>query len=190
MIAGLLKVRSVSLIALITIGTLNFSTALLAGSIADELGMYQADTEEDCENNDQFIMGVCVPVITVLRYDYDELRLGIVELTQPEALPNLIREYGLKHTQVITALEVEIDSFGESIFRLVDGSILEMTSSGYVGYIGYHEDAILYQQAEKWRLCVNGSIHDVDFLKDGGSHYSRSSLSLTLAEIEGRDECD
>jgi len=160
------------------------------GEIADSLGIYLPSNGGECAKGEQKAMGVCIPIATMIGANADMLHLGITELTRPEDLPGLKAYMQRKYMENIPVLEVEINSYHNPIFKLVDGSILEKTSSGYVGHIGYHEDAVLYQKGTQWMLCVNGAVHNVDFLKDTGSHYSRSSLSMTLAQIEERKECD
>lgn len=168
-----------------------------AGKYADAAGIYPVSPKGECKSRklygkefpDQNISGVCVPVTTLMNEDMQPLlRLGIVELTNPQQL-EVMERLELLRLQPAEAYKVEIDSFNDDIFKLVDGSILEKTGSGYVGYIGYHEDAILYRDGSQWKLCVNDSSHKVDVLKNVKYHYSRDSFSAPVAEIEKMDEC-
>lgn len=169
-----------------------------AGKYADAAGIYLASPKGECKSHkmygkyfpDQNISGVCVPITTLMNEKIQPiLRLGIVELTNPKQLEAMERLEILRH-QPTEAYKVEVDSFNDGIFKLVDGSILEKTGSGYVGYIGYHEEAILYRDTGKWKLCVNDSSYDVDILKNVQYHYSRDSLRASVAEIEKMDECE
>lgn len=168
-----------------------------AGKYADAAGIYRADEKGTCKSRklygkefpDQNISGICVPITTLMNEEMQPLlRLGITELTNPAQLKAMER-LELLRLQPTEAYKVEVDSFNDDIFKLVDGSILEKTGSGYVGYIGYHEDAILYRDASQWKLCVNDSSYKVDVLKNVQYHYSRDSFSATVAEIEKMDEC-
>lgn len=168
-----------------------------AGKYADAAGLYKPNSSGECKSRllygkkfpDQIISEICVPITTLMNEEMKSiLRLGIVELTNPEQLESMER-LELLRLQPAKAYEVEIDSFKSDIFKLVDGSILEKTDSSYVGYVGYHEDGILYRDGSQWRLCLNDSSHKVDVLKNVEHHYSRNSLSASVAEIEKRDEC-
>lgn len=169
-----------------------------AGKYADAVGIYLASPKGECRSHklygkeypDQNISGVCVPITTLMNEKMQPLlRLGIVELTNPKQLGVMERIEILRH-QPTEGYKVEVDSFNDDIFKLVDGSILEKTGSGYVGYIGYHEDAILYHDIGQWKLCVNDSSYDVDILKNVQYHYSRDSFSASITEIEKMDECE
>lgn len=168
-----------------------------AGKYADAAGIYLAGPKGECKSRklygkefpDESISGVCVPITTLMNEEMQPLlRLGIVELTNPQQLEAMER-LELLRRQLAEAYKVEIDSFNDDIFKLVDGSILEKAGSGYVGYIGYHEEAILYRDAGQWKLCVNDSSYKVDVLKNVKYHYSRDSFSASVAEIEKMDEC-
>jgi len=173
-------------LSIVSLGT----SSALAGPIADKLGIYLPTDGSNCAPNDIELAGACVPLLTMISIEFDLVHLGVVELTRPDDLPNAKAYIERKYTEVLQVYRVEIDEFDDPLIKLVDGSALEKTSSGYVGYVGYHEEAILYQQFSSWKLCLNGSTYSVDWLKDGGAHYSRSSMQLTLAEIEKLEECD
>lgn len=168
-----------------------------AGKYVDAAGLYPAGSKGECKSRklygkefaDQNISGVCVPVTTLMNEDMQPLlRLGIIELTNPQQLEAMER-LELLRLQPSEAYKVQIDNFSNDIFRLVDGSILEKKGSSYVGYIGYHEKAILYSSTDEWRLCVKGRSHKVNVLKNQKYHYSRSSFSASIADIEKMEEC-
>ena len=149
------------------------------GPNAAKLGLYFPSDEGMCRENDYLISGVCVPV-TALVLGASTLDIGLAEMTNPELIPIMLS---------LSAYEVEIEDYSNDLFVLVDGSILENTSSGYVGYVGYHQDAILFNDYTGWNLCVNGSIHSVDVLKNVEYHYSRSALGIARDELQRRVEC-
>ena len=175
------------------------SSVVYAGKFADFIGAYLADENGKCKSTkyigkefpDSNINGVCIPVTAM----FDDKKKGIVtlaitELTNPSQLDSMVK-LELKKRQPTEAFEVEIDSYSNDIFKLVDGSVLEKTGSGYVGYIGYHEEAILYKDGSKWKLCVNDDSFDVDVLKYVQYHYSKDSINgKSVREIESMDVCD
>lgn len=124
------------------------------------------------------------------------LKFAIAELHDPELLKRMIVDevrkiYIASRTDSSPeAFEVEIDDYNNDIFTLVDGSILEKTGYGYVGYIGYHEDAILYRDGRQWKLCVNDSIFKVDILKHNKHHYSRTRIDKPVRAIEKSEPCN
>ncbi|HHS9635119.1 TPA: hypothetical protein ACTXE5_005442 [Raoultella ornithinolytica] len=174
-----------------------YSNLTFAGKYADATGLYHANKSGECKSQiiygkrltDTNISGVCVPNKTLMNEDLKPMiYLGIVELTNPENLHVVERIQQLR-SQPTDASKVKIDSFDNGKFELVDGSILKNTDSGYVGYIGYHEEAIFYRDISQWKLCVNGESYKVDVIKDVKYGYSRESLSASVNDIEKMDEC-
>lgn len=175
-----------------------FTPVCNAGKIADFVGAYLADDSGECKTStiygedypDSNISGVCVPMSVMFDEKKKELlNLAITELKNPEQLEAMILQEFAKR-QTTEAYEVQIDKKTDDIFKLVDGSILEKTGYGYVGYVGYHEESILYKDGEQWKLCVNGSSYKVDVLKYVKYHYSKDSISgKSVKEIENMDVC-
>jgi len=169
-----------------------------SGQYADFVGVYLADENGDCKSTfflgeevpDSNMNGACFPITTTFdKKKNDLLLIAIIELTDPENLDYHLQREVLKR-QPTEAFEVEVDTHKDDIFRLSDGSILEKTSSGYIGYIGYHEDAVLYKDDAQWKLCVNDNSHEVDVLKYVESHYSKSYIrGKSVREIEAMEPC-
>ena len=186
----------VALVSAFTTATAN------AGQISDALGLYLPDTQGQCkgatkafgkEQEDTNLRGVCVPLKAAmwatLNNRMDILSLGVAELNDPKMAEIIRSEMLRKQKPAAYAYEVEIESHNDDIFKLVDGSVLQETSHKYVGYIGWHEKAILYKDGTQWRLCLNNNTHDVDMLKDGGYGSGRSSISKSILEIERSNIC-
>ena len=175
------------------------SANVFSAQFADVVGAYLANEKGECQSTtlygktvpDSNITGVCIPVTAIFDEKKKELiSLAITELKNPDQLEAMIKHEIMKR-QPTEAYEVEIDKHSEDIFKLVDGSVLEKTSSGYVGYVGYREDAILYKDGERWNLCVNDSSFKVDILKYVEYHYSKDKIhGKSVREIEAMDVCD
>lgn len=169
-----------------------------SGEIADFVGAYLPNKKGECKTStiygkdypDSNISGVCIPMLAMFdEKKKDLVTLAITELKNPEQLEAMI-QFELAKRQPTEAYEVQIDKKSDDIFKLVDGSILEKTGSGYVGYVGYHEESILYKDGEQWKFCVNGSSFKVDVLKYVKHHYSKDSISgKSVKEIESMDVC-
>ena len=170
-----------------------------AGQFADFVGAYLANEKGECKSTvffqkeypDSNINGVCVPVTSIIDEEKkDIISLAVTELKNPKQLEAMV-QLELAKRQPTEAYEVEIDKHNDDIFKLVDGSVLEKTGYGYVGYIGYHEDGILYKDGKQWKLCVNSSSYKVDVLKYVKHHYSKNSIhGKSVKEIENMDVCN
>ncbi|WP_437609186.1 hypothetical protein [Erwinia sp. V71] len=176
---------------------ISFSNLTFAGKYADATGLYHANKNGECKSQkiygkklpDTNISGVCVPNKTLMNENLKPMiYLGIVELTNPENLHVVERIQQLR-SEPTDASKVEIDSFENNKFELVDGSVLKKTDSSYVGYIGYHEKAIFYRDINQWKLCINGESYKVDVIKDVKYGYSRDSINASVNDIEKMDEC-
>lgn len=131
---------------------------------------------------DQF----CIPSISYQKYDYSVIVLGLIEATNPELLHDVLNQ----NIRVPQAFEVEVESYSNGLFYLVDGSVLENKSGSYVGYIGYHEEAVFFGNGLDWNLCVNGLVYEVNVVQNKKYHYyGREALSITRDELLQRDEC-
>ncbi|MPX97534.1 hypothetical protein EHW61_12835 [Salinivibrio sp. VYel6] len=170
-----------------------------AGKIADFVGAYLANDKGECKTStiygknypDSNISGVCISMTAMFDEKKKELvTLAVTELKNPEQLEAMI-QLELAKRQPTEAYEVQIKKKSDDIFKLIDGSILEKTGYGYVGYVGYHEESILYKDGEQWKFCVNGSSFKVDVLKYVEYHYSKDSISgKSVKEIESMDVCN
>jgi hypothetical protein len=170
-----------------------------AGKFADFVGAYLPNDKGECKTStfygkdypDSNISGVCIPMLAMLDKKKKELvTLAITELKNPEQLEVMV-QLELAKRQPTEAYEVQIDKKSDDIFKLVDGSVLEKTGYGYVGYVGYHEESVLYKDGKQWQFCVNGSSFKVDVLKYVKYHYSKSFISgKSVKEIESMDVCN
>ena len=104
-----------------------------AGPIADELGIYLREPPGQCAEDELEYRNACIPSETVFAYDSEYVMLGYWELVHPESSKALQRDYVRRSSTRAEAYAVEVDRFGADIFKLVDGSVLEKVSSGYVG---------------------------------------------------------
>jgi hypothetical protein len=53
------------------------------------------------------------------------------------------------------AYKTKIDSDSGDVLILRNGAVVEVTS-GYVGYIGYSKDAVLFKSGSNWRIWIEG----------------------------------
>ena len=179
--------------------SLTISPISQAGKIADFVGAYLPNEKGECrtsiffdkESPDSNIGGVCIPMIAMFEEQKKDLvTLAITELKNPEQLEVMI-QLELTKRQPTEAYEVQIDKKNDDIFKLVDGTVIEKTGYGYVGYVGYREESILYKDGVQWKLCVNGSSFKVEIQKYVKYHYSKTSINgKSVREIEGMDICN
>jgi hypothetical protein len=188
-LANSAKAGCMMLVVAITALAISANTTAGAGPIADELGIYLPESPGKCAEDEFAFKKACLPSGTLLTYDVDYILIGYLDLVDPEGSKAAQRDYIRRSSTRAEAYAVEVDHFAADIFKLVDGSVLEKVSPGYVGYVGYHEGAVLFRDGQQWNLCVNGDIHRVELLKNGGSHYSRDRLSKTIKEVEDMDAC-
>lgn len=174
-----------------------FSNQVFAGKYADAAGLYHANKNNMCKSQiiygkrlaDANISGVCVPNKSLMNEDLKPMiYLGITELIDPKNL-HVVENIQRIRSQPTEASKVEINSFDNDKFNLVDGSILKKTEPGYVGYIGGNENAILYRDIGQWKLCVNGGSYKVDVIKNVKYRSGRNSFSASVNDIEKMDEC-
>ena len=73
------------------------------------------------------------------------------------------------------------------ILKLRNGAIVEKTSYGYLGYIGYNKDAILLRKGTQYHLVIEGKdrVYRVDVLRPPNSC---RSLSIYRIEADHNDE--
>lgn len=177
------------------------SSQVSSSELSEKLGLYLPDAQGKCKTyasqygnlEDLNFNAVCVPLNTWLSaktdFDKDIIYLGTLELTDPALAKIWLERKIIQGTQNAEAYEVEIESFSGNFFKLTDGSVLENRSSGYVGYIGYHEEAIFFKDGSDWNLCVNNNAHKVEVIRDATSSYNRQSISKTVYEIMEMDIC-
>ena len=76
------------------------------------------------------------------------------------------------------------DDNGDTIF-LENGSVVEVTS-GYVGYIGYRKNSVLFKDGSAWRIWIEGKrAFPCDVLKrptSGSTSAERLSLSKVASD--------
>ncbi|HBH11634.1 MAG TPA: hypothetical protein DDX29_00705 [Clostridiales bacterium] len=83
------------------------------------------------------------------------------------------------------AYKTIIDSDDGDVLKLDNGAIVEI-SYGYLGYVGYRKDAVLYKSGHQWKIWIEGKkSYKCDLLKapSYGSVYSVEELTIT--EIKG-----
>ena len=181
-----------------TIVLLLISASSIAGKFADYVGTYWPNGNGQCRStalgsqkySDFKISGVCVPISAAMDPRREKLiQLAITEMTNPEQLDAMIR-LQMTRSQPTEAFRVQVEDNDDDIIELVDGSVLEKTSYGYIGYISYREDAILFQDIDEWKLCVDGDEFKVDILNQGSNSYGRESLyGQSVNDIESSDMC-
>ncbi|WP_139171595.1 hypothetical protein [Modicisalibacter muralis] len=170
----------------------------VAGKFSDYVGTYWPYDSGQCgttilfgkSHPDLKLNGVCIPASAVIDTKRKKLiPLAIAEMKNPQRLDEMI-QIMMARSLPTEAYRVEIEDYTDDIFVLVDGSVLKKTDYGYVGYLGFQEDAILFQDGNDWNLCVDGDMFEVELLSEGSAYYGRDSIDgKSAGEIESLDIC-
>jgi hypothetical protein len=165
---------------------------------AAAVGAYVVEEGEACRTSEWLgdryedfkYSNVCIPQASMATGDSTLINLAVTELTSPELMQYMLQQLALGHLPVDEAYEVEVDDRSGDVYDLTDGTVLRALESKYVGYLGYHEDAILYRSGTTWHFCVDDTSFKVDVLREGTATYNRRSMAGTKQEIEAMDACD
>ena len=181
--------------------TITIAIALAASPVhaqyAQLIGAYKVEEGQPCRTSvfqgntqeDPHFGAACVPWAAIGSFDPFTIQMAIAELTDPALMQQLMLQNMLGNTPLSEAYEVEVDKRDGSTYDLTDGTVLRALDSTYVGYIGYHEEAILYRDTGDWHFCVAGSEFKVEILRDGQSSYNRRRIAGTRSEITMMDPC-
>lgn len=83
------------------------------------------------------------------------------------------------------AYKTKIDSDDGDVLKLDNGAIVEI-SSGYLGYVGYRKNAVLYKTDRQWKIWIEGKkSYNCDLLKTPSYGSVSSVEELTITEIKG-----
>lgn len=164
---------------------------------ADIVGAYRSEDGQTCRisqfqgsaQEDPLFGSVCVPWTSIGRFDTSVIQMAIAELVDPALLQHLIIQNMLGNSQVAEAFEVEVDRRDGNVFDLTDGTVLRALETKYIGYLGYHEEAIVFQDGGDWHLCVDGEVVEVEVLRDPSRTYNRRRISGTRNEILQMPPC-
>ena len=165
---------------------------------ADAIGAYKVAKDQPCRSSefmgqlteDGRIGDVCIPASSFAYQDSSLVPLAIAELTDPGLLESLLSQRVIASLPVQEAYAMEVDDHDGKIYDLTDGTIVRVTESKYVGYIGWHEEAILYRQSGNWFFCVSGTHFKAEVLRGGSRSYNRDRISASEKEIKAMDACD
>lgn len=103
------------------------------------------------------------------------------------AIARAVAEFQARNrSKVNTSIcKTKIESDNGDIVKLENGGIVEI-SSGYLGYVGYRKDALLFQSNGAWRLFIEGKkVFSVDVLRAQNSCSPPSTFPI---EAAARDE--
>ena len=79
----------------------------------------------------------------------------------------------------------KIDKDEGDILKLDNGSVVEITG-GYVGYIGYRKDAVLYKVRKSWKIWIEGKkSYNCDIIKAPSKKSSGTGEVISVYEIKG-----
>lgn len=82
-----------------------------------------------------------------------------------------------------------VDEYDDDVFELANGALLEKSSYGYVGYIGYRTEAALFATAGGARLWVAGKgVFDVDVLRSPQTDPNAHAALVWVTEVRGGGE--
>lgn len=170
----------------------------VAGKFSDYVGTYWPNDEGQCGSTTLFgksypdlkLDGVCIPASAIIDSKRKKLiPLAITEMKNPQRLDEMIQTM-IAQSLPTEAYRVEIEDHTDGTFVLVDGSVLKKTDYEYVGYLGYQEDAILFEDGNDWKLCVDGDMFEVEILSEGSTYYGRESIDgKSVDEIGSLDIC-
>jgi hypothetical protein len=75
----------------------------------------------------------------------------------------------------------KIDDDNDDILKLANGAIVEITR-GYLGYVGYRKDVLLFKAGSRWKLWIEGKkVFNVDLLRAPTSCRSPSTYPIEAA---------
>jgi hypothetical protein len=165
---------------------------------AAAMGAYLVAEGEACRSSEWLgaqtedfrFQNVCIPKAIVATVDSSTVMLAVAELTNPSMLEHMLKQQALGRLPVDEAYEVEVERRNDDIYDLTDGTVLRALEPTYVGYVGYHEEAILYRDGPTWHFCVTGTSLKVEVLRVGTKSYNRDSLSGSKEEIAAMEPCD
>ena len=90
-------------------------------------------------------------------------------------------QYSYQGSAYLTKIE---DDNGD-VLHLANGAIVEITS-GYLGYVGYGKDAVLFKTSYNWNIWIEGKkAFKCDVLKEPQYGTKYSAEELTLSEVKG-----
>lgn len=82
-----------------------------------------------------------------------------------------------------TAYVTKVDDDNDDVLELANGAIVEVTS-GYLGYLGYRKDCVLYKTGRKWRIWIEGKrSFPCDILKAPTSSLKRSVEEVFISRV-------
>ena len=109
-----------------------------------------------------------------------------IERKGADAIARQITEFMMKNRSKIKAKEpnicsTKIDEDNGDILKLENDGIVEI-SSGYLGYVGYRKDALLFKDGRQWKLWIEGKkVFKVDLLRSPSSCRSPSTYQIEAA---------
>ena len=86
------------------------------------------------------------------------------------------------------AYKSKIDSDNNDVLKLDNGAIVEITS-GYLGYIGYRKNAVIYKIGNKWKIWIEGKRSfrcNVYKMPDYGIKYTVEELKILEVKGDGK----
>jgi hypothetical protein len=79
----------------------------------------------------------------------------------------------------------KIDDDNDDVLKLDNGAIVEITL-GYLGYVGYRKDAVLYKDGEGWKIWIEGKkAFRCEILKAPDYLRSMSGKLVTISDVKG-----
>ncbi len=81
----------------------------------------------------------------------------------------------------LSACLTKIDEDKDDILKLENGAIVEVTR-GYLGYVGYRKDALLFKEGSRWKIWIEGKkVFPVDLYREPQSCRAPSSYPIEAA---------
>ena len=168
--------------------TAQYAAAVGAYTVPDG-GTCRSSEWQGSVTKDALIGSVCIPTHIIGTVDTSIVTLAMAELISPEMFQILLARQANAELPVAEAYEVEIDDSEGDVYDLTDGTVVRATESKYVGYISYHEAAILYRAGSDWHLCVSDTDFEIEILRETQSPYRRRAISGSLREVQALNPC-
>lgn len=113
-------------------------------------------------------------------------QLGAEHQTQGEnPIPAKPVQLGAVRVPAAPVYITKIDEDNDDVLKLDNGGIVEITR-GYLGYVGYRKDAVLYKDGSSWKIWIEGKkAFSCDILRAPENQPSGFGESVYISEVKG-----
>jgi len=98
--------------------------------------------------------------------------------------PRLLQDQALSPSSGKAYMTI-VDSDDDDLLTLENGAVVEVTN-GYLGYIGYRKNAVLFKTGYSWRIWIEGKrAYKCELLREPGYASSVSVEAVYLEDVKG-----